>query len=69
MYAAETVSKLSRWISMYFGLRRIYTRIKRDPARYEYQDVAMTISDDDLDTLELFHQNEAAERFVAAAAR
>jgi radical SAM superfamily enzyme YgiQ (UPF0313 family) len=68
-YAAETVSKLSRWISMYFGLRRIYTRIKRDPARYEYEDVAMTISDDDLDTLELFHQNEAAERFVAAASR
>ena len=68
-YAAETVSKLWRWLSMYFGLRRIYTRIKRDPARYEYHDLAMDISDDDLDTLELFHHTEAAEKFVAAAAR
>ncbi len=68
-YAIETVSKLSRWLSMYFGLRRIYTRIKRDPARYDYQDVAMTMHDDDLDTLDLFHHTEAAEKFVAAAAR
>ncbi len=68
-YAIETVSKLRRWLSMYFGLRRIYTRIKRDPARFEYQDVAMTMHDDDLETLDLFHHTEAAEKFVAAAAR
>ena len=68
-YAIETVSKLSRWLSMYLGLRRIYTRIKRDPARYDYQDLAMTMHDDDLDTLDLFHHTEAAEKFVAAAAR
>ena len=68
-YAIETVSKLKRWLSMYFGLRRIYTRIKRDPARFEYQDVALTMHDDDLETLDLFHHTEAAEKFVAAAAR
>ena len=68
-YAIETVSKLSRWLSLYFGLRRIYTRIKRDPARYDYQDVALTMHDDDLDTLDLFHHTEAAEKFAAAAAR
>jgi hypothetical protein len=68
-YAIETVGKLSRWLSMYFGLRRIYTRIKRDPARYDYEDLAMTMHDDDVDTLDLFHHTEAAEKFVATAAR
>jgi len=64
-YVAETVSKLWRWGSIYAGLRRIYVRIKRDPARYEYKDLALTMSDDDIDTLDLFHHNAAAETFVA----
>jgi radical SAM superfamily enzyme YgiQ (UPF0313 family) len=64
-YFAETVSKTWRWGSIYAGLRRIYVRIKRDPARHQYKDLALTMSDDDLDTLELFHHNESAETFVA----
>jgi hypothetical protein len=64
-YFAETVSKTWRWGSIYAGLRRIYVRIKRDPARYDYKDLALTMSDDDIDTLELFHHNESAETFVA----
>jgi hypothetical protein len=64
-YIAESMSKLWRWGSTYVGLRRIYTRIKRDPARFAYKDLALTVSDDDLDTLELFHHNESAETFVA----
>ncbi|HET7711399.1 MAG TPA: B12-binding domain-containing radical SAM protein, partial [Thermoanaerobaculia bacterium] len=39
-YAAETVSKLWQWSATYFSLRRIYVRIKRDPARFSYSDVA-----------------------------
>jgi hypothetical protein len=64
-YAAECAAKLWRWGSIYAGLRRIYVRIKRDPARHAYQDLALTMSDDDIDTLDLYHQNAAAETFVA----
>jgi len=64
-YLAETVSKIWRWASLYAGLRRIYVRIKKDPARFDYKDLALTMSDDDIDTLELFHHNESAEKFVA----
>ena len=65
MYTREMIAKLWRWGSIYAGLRRIYVRIKKDPARYDYKDLALTISDDDLDTLDLFHHNESAETFVA----
>jgi len=64
-YLAETATKLWRWASLYAGLRRIYVRIKKDPARFDYKDLALTMSDDDLDTLELFHHSESAEKFVA----
>jgi radical SAM superfamily enzyme YgiQ (UPF0313 family) len=65
-YLAETVSKLKRWISIYAGFRRIYTRIKRDPKRYEYMDLALTpVTDAEMDTLELFHHSEAAETYTA----
>jgi len=65
-YVAETAGKLRRWLSTYLQLRRIYVRIKRDPRRLEYTDLALTpVTDDELDTLELFHHSEAAETFVA----
>jgi radical SAM superfamily enzyme YgiQ (UPF0313 family) len=64
-YLVESVSKIWRWGSIYAGLRKTYVRIKRDPARYEYKDLALTMSDDDIDTLDLFHHNESAETFVA----
>src|SRR5205085_4091052 len=65
MYTREMIAKLWRWGSIYAGLRRIYVRIKKDPARYDYKDLALRISDDDLDTLDLFHHNESAETLVA----
>jgi len=65
-YMAETAGKLRRWLSTYLQLRRIYVRIKRDPRRLEYTDLALTpVTDDELDTLELFNHSEAAETFVA----
>ncbi|HVR39793.1 MAG TPA: radical SAM protein, partial [Thermoanaerobaculia bacterium] len=64
-YVAETFSKLWRWGSLYAGLRRKYVRIKRDPQRLEYMDVALTpVTDHDLEDLELFHTT-AAESYVA----
>jgi len=65
-YLVETVTKLAQWSSIYFGLRRIYTRIKRDPRRLQYMDLALTpVTDAEVDTLELFHHTEAAEEYVA----
>ncbi|MEA2569752.1 MAG: hypothetical protein QOI24_1753 [Acidobacteriota bacterium] len=65
-YAIESIGKLSRWTKTYFGLRRIYNRVKKDPQRYEYMDLALTpVTDAEFDTLELFHHTDAAEAFVA----
>ncbi len=72
-YFFETASKLARWASMYAGLRRKYVRIKRDPRRYEYTDLALTpVTDEDVEKLELFHTPQAEawmERQAATAAR
>jgi radical SAM superfamily enzyme YgiQ (UPF0313 family) len=69
-YVAETVGKLGRWLGLYGGLRRRYVRIKRDPKRFEYMDLALTpVTDGEMDTLELFHHTEAAEAYTARERR
>jgi radical SAM superfamily enzyme YgiQ (UPF0313 family) len=69
-FVAESVGKLGRWISLYAGLRRAYVRIKKDPRRMEYMDLALTpVTDGEIDTLELFHHTEAAEAYVARERR
>jgi len=56
-YAVETVRKIGQWTSIYFGFRKIYVKIKRDPKRYEYMDHALQpVQDDDVDTFDLFHE-------------
>jgi hypothetical protein len=68
-YAVESVVKLGRWASLYIALRRIYVRIKRDPRKLEYMDLAMTpVTDDEVETLELFH-TPSAPAFVAQEQR
>ncbi len=63
-YVAETVSKQLRWLSLYGRLRLIYRKIKRDPHRYEYMDLALTpVTEDEIETRELF-QSEAAQVYV-----
>jgi radical SAM superfamily enzyme YgiQ (UPF0313 family) len=67
-FALESVAKLFRWAKMYAGLRLIYMRCKRDPKRFEYMDTALQpVTDDDVETLELFH-NPARFRTPVAAA-
>ncbi len=69
-FAVESVAKLGRWISLYAGLRRTYVKIKKDPRRHEYMDLALTpVTDAEIDTLELFHHTEAAEAYVARERR
>jgi len=63
-YLLETVTKLGRWVALYIKLRRIYLRIKHDPRRYEYTDLALTpVTDDEVETYDLFTPR-AAQDFV-----
>jgi radical SAM superfamily enzyme YgiQ (UPF0313 family) len=66
-YLAEIASKLARWTALYFKLRRIYLRIKHDPQRFAYTDMAMTpVAADEAETHELF-DTDAARAYVAQA--
>jgi len=62
---ASVVSRLTRWAALYIKLRRIYLRIKADPQRFAYTDMAMTpVSDNEAATHELFN-TDAAQAFIA----
>ncbi|MEY2557038.1 MAG: hypothetical protein QOE34_463 [Verrucomicrobiota bacterium] len=68
-YAVESVVKLSKWVALYFRLRRLYVRIKKDPRKFEYMDTALTpVTDHDVDDLEMFH-TPSAPAFVAQEQR
>ena len=68
-YLVESALKLTRWFSLYFKLRRIYVRIKKDPRKLEYMDLAMSpVTDHDVDELEMFH-TPSAPAFVAQEQR
>jgi hypothetical protein len=59
-YFAETVGKQIKWVALYLRLRRIYLRIKHDPRRFDYTDVAMSpVTDDDTANLEIFRTGAA----------
>jgi radical SAM superfamily enzyme YgiQ (UPF0313 family) len=65
LYVVESIAKALKWGYLYFRLRRIYVRVKTDPKKLEYTDLALTpVMDDDVEKLEMFH-NPAAEAFVA----
>jgi hypothetical protein len=59
----ESVVKLGKWIALYSRLRAIYVRVKKDPKKLEYMDLAMTPVTDDED-LEMFH-TPSAPAFIA----
>jgi Na+-transporting NADH:ubiquinone oxidoreductase subunit NqrF len=64
-YTAEIPSKAVRWVSLYIKLRMIYLRIKADPYRYNYSDIAMTaVATDEADKYELFN-TDSARAYVA----
>ena len=63
-YFGETAVKLARWATLYLRLRRIYLRIKRDPHRFAYTDLATCVmNDEETSTLELFG-TEAAQAYA-----
>ncbi len=68
-YFAELARKTFGWISIYLKLRRIYLRIKYDPKRYEYSDLAiMPVIDHEIETHEMF-ATDAAKAYVAEERR
>jgi hypothetical protein len=63
-YFAELVRKTVGWALLYLRLRLIYLRIKHDPKRHEYTDLAITpVTDDEVETHEMF-QNATAQAYV-----
>jgi hypothetical protein len=63
-YIAELARKTVGWASLYVRLRLLYLRIKHDPKRYEYTDLAITpVTDDEVETHEMF-QNATAQAYV-----
>jgi radical SAM superfamily enzyme YgiQ (UPF0313 family) len=68
-YWTESVVKLARLAILYGRIRRIYKRIKTDPKRFKYMDVALTpVTDHDTEDLEMFH-TPSAPAFVAQEQR
>lgn len=63
-YAAQTVWKHLRWISLYSRLGLIRRKVKNDPKRAEYMDDALVpVTESEVETRELF-QSDAAHNFL-----
>ena len=63
-YWLETLRKQGQWVSFYLRMRMIYLRIKRDPERRNYMDLALSpVVDDETESRELF-QSDAAQAYV-----
>ena len=68
-FLTELIAKQIRWISLYTQIYRIYQKIKRDPARLDYMDLALTpVADDEFETRELF-QSAGAQAYLVRAQR
>jgi hypothetical protein len=68
-YWSESAVKLARWVGLYAGLRRVYLRIKHDPRRGDYMDIALTpVTDDEIETRELF-RTQAAQSYIGQEQR
>jgi len=68
-YFSELARKTFGWLAIYLRLRIIYLRIKRNPKRYEYTDLAITpVTDDEIETHEMF-DNDVARAFVESERR
>ena len=65
-YYVETVAKLFKWVSLYLGLRRKYLKIKHDPKKFEYMDLALTpVTDHEEDGERELFNTDSAKAYVA----
>ncbi len=68
-YIAETAVKLVRWAALYLRLRVVYLRIKHDPGKGGYTDLAIApLAQDEAETRDLF-QTAAAQAYVGQQRR
>ncbi len=62
--AAELIWKQVKWAHLYLRLYRMYGKLRKDPRRSEYTDLALTpVTDDEVETMEMF-QSAGAQAFV-----
>lgn len=60
----ETLWKQIQWITLYSRLRLIYRKVRKDPKKHEYMDLALEpVTENETETRELF-QSEAAHNFL-----
>lgn len=62
-YLFETLVKQLRWITLYIRMRLIYKRVKRDPKRFDYMDLALEPVTDNEEEREMF-QSDAAKSYL-----
>ncbi len=62
-YLFETIVRQLRWISLYARMRLIYRRVKQDPKKLEYMDLALEPVTDHEEERELF-QTDAAKKYL-----
>ena len=68
-YYAETMFKQVQWVSLYTRLRLIYRKVRNDPKKLEYMDLALEpVSDNEIETREMF-QSEAAHNYLDKVSR
>lgn len=63
-----TLWKQMRWVSLYLRMRMIYRRVRKDPKRFEYMDLALEPVTDLEEDRELF-QTEAARNYMEVVHR
>jgi hypothetical protein len=65
----ELIAKHVRWVHLYLRTYGMYSKLKKDPRRSEYVDLAITpVTDDEVETRELF-QTEEAKKYVVKIQR
>lgn len=63
-YFVTSLFKQLKWLSLYLRLRLIYRKVRNDPKKLEYMDLALEpVRDDETETREMF-QSETAQQYV-----
>src|SRR5205085_8937876 len=55
-YAVESAVKMAKWFKLWARLRGVYVKIKRDPKKWEYTDLALTpVTDEEVEAGDFPH--------------
>jgi len=67
-YIAQMIWKQIQWASLYTRMRLIYRRVRKDPKRFEYMDLALEPVNEHEEERELF-QSDAAKSYLSKVER